>query len=590
MRPLILIALAIFALPICFSSILISEVHPDPILDESLNEWVEITNDGSQPVDVGGWVFGDDVDNSTIEGPLFEGEGATIPAFGFAILADENTRVYENFNVSEDAIHLYIDDAALGNGLSNDGEMIYLYANGTLIAFANYTRPTSGFSSSLLNGSWQKASPTPGWHANGSTASGCDYELSLVLNSTNFDDPDDFSWKLIARNVRGGATNISARAAIHDMFGNTEQEYSPFTNQSITSQRTSSAFSPNLDEGQSYILSANLTTQCEDTNQNNNKDERIFTIQGVLTTDSTLKILSILDQGTDRAAAFGQTIRVRINAYRGETSKESIAAWIEDGRQNKLTKQSRATVDEKYSNTTLTIPLQIIPNCDEDFDDGEYTLKVEGLDTDDEMDIDVEGITGDLCDGVGGIEVASTKSASRSGKLFFEIKGLPAYENNEESATSVRITNDNDEPIEADLWSYLYKGSVSYSGERESNKQHLSLPAHSTSDVEVANIPQVKEEGEYRVKFLLQPQDKKTPQELAFDTFVKADDTKSQEQSLASTALISAGPLESAEAVAYALKGPQVVFSSSAQEAKSIAPVILIVTLSLLSLALMWRR
>ena len=590
MRPLLWLCLALLSLPLSFGAVLITEVHPDPISDESLNEWVELYNDGSQPADMGGWVFGDSTDNSTIEGALFEGGGATIPAFGFAILTDDNTRVYENYNVSEDAIHLYIDDAALGNGLSNDGETIYLFANGSLITSANFSRPTSGFSSSLLNGTWQKASPTPGVHNNGTITSGCDYEVSLVLNSTTFDDPNDFSWKLIARNVRGGATNITVRAAIHDLFGNVEQEYSPFTNQSITSQRTSSTFSPNLDEGKSYILFANLTTQCDDTNQVNDKDERIFTIHGILTTSSSLTFISIQDLGTDEAAAFGQTVRVRLNAYRGDTAKESIAVWIEDIAEKKISKQSRASIDEKYSNTTLTIPIQIIPNCDSKFDDDTYTLRIEGLDTDDEMDIDVEGITDDLCDGVGETEVASTKSTSSSGKLFFEIKGLAAYENNEETTTTVRITNDNDEAIEADLWSYLYKGSVSYSGEREANKQRLSLPAHSTSDVEVSNIPLVKEEGEYRVKFLLQPQDRKTPQELAFDTFVKADGTKSQEQNIASTTLISAGTSESAEAASYALTDPQVVFSSSAQRAKNIAPMILIVTLSLLTIILVWKR
>src|SRR3989338_4832627 len=76
----------------------------DPIADETLNEWVELYNDENK-------------------------DGTIIPASGYAIVTDDSTRVYNNFNVSSDAIRLYVDDASIGNGLGNDGETVYLYDN-----------------------------------------------------------------------------------------------------------------------------------------------------------------------------------------------------------------------------------------------------------------------------------------------------------------------------------------------------------------------------------------------------------------------------------------------------------------------------
>ena len=67
----------IFLLFAQFSSaeIIISEVHPHPLKDQSLNEWVELYNNGSEAVNVSGWVFGDAFANDVIEGPLFGKEG-----------------------------------------------------------------------------------------------------------------------------------------------------------------------------------------------------------------------------------------------------------------------------------------------------------------------------------------------------------------------------------------------------------------------------------------------------------------------------------------------------------------------------------
>ena len=128
MKFLSFLVVFIFSMQIS-NAIVINEIMADPIADETLNEWVELYNDENKDVNASGWIIGDDNDNDTIQGGLYNNEGTIIPAFGYAIITDDATRVYNNFNVSNDAVRLYADDASIGNGLGNDGETIYIYDN-----------------------------------------------------------------------------------------------------------------------------------------------------------------------------------------------------------------------------------------------------------------------------------------------------------------------------------------------------------------------------------------------------------------------------------------------------------------------------
>lgn len=396
MLPLLWLLLLLVTCPFSLA-LTITEVYPDPLVDESLNEWIELYNNDSIAIDLTGYLIGDSTGNDTLAGGQFGGSGARLQPLSFAVITDDNTRVYENFNVSFDAIHLYIDDDSIGNGLHNGGETIFLYDPfGNLIDEKTYQDPGQGKSSSLVNGSWISTEPTPGAFDNGTTAGTCDYETQILLEKSIFDGQDDFSWKMMVRNIRGGATIISSEAFIYDLFGNIKQDYIPFENDSITRQRTSTTYSPNLAEGQSYRLTANITTQCLDINPTNNFDERIFTIEGELIEESSLEILSVLDIGSDDSAAFGQSIRVRINAYRGNTGMESISAWVEDDGE-RISKQSRASVEERYTEMTFMLPIQFIPNCDGKFKDGNYDVVVQGFGKKTEERIEIEGITKALC-------------------------------------------------------------------------------------------------------------------------------------------------------------------------------------------------
>ena len=497
------------------NAIVINEIMADPIADETLNEWVELYNDENKDVNVSGWIIGDDNGNDTLQGGLYNNEGTIIPSFGYAIITDDATRVYNNFNVSQGAVRLYVDDASIGNGLGNDGETIYIYdSNGNLIDKRIYNETTEDLSWAYINNSLFKSNPTPGFANDDSLLSGCDYAVEFILAKTVFENSSEFLFKIRASKVSGSSTNFTMKAKIEDLNGKLIKEYNPFTNEPITKQRTSAEFTPNFEEGKSYFMDSNITVECGDTNEDNNFDTRIITIKGEpLQEESSIKIENILDLGSDKKAKFGQIVRVRLNLYKGNTNKKNVALWIESNKGKKLSKQSNTNLEDRYTNYSITIPVQIIPNCDSDFNNDDYILKAEGLDAEDEEDIEIQDLTDSLCE----VKVVHQKELS-SNKFDFEIKDFNKnIQLGKKFNTKVILDNNNNVEIPIKIWSYAYRGSKSYSGYREVNKKEFILEANSLHEIELENIVEGAEAGDYKFKVVLNKNNQKTNNEIIKD-------------------------------------------------------------------------
>jgi cardiolipin synthase len=118
------------------SSLLINEVMCHPTDNENTNEWIELYNPTSEPIDITGWTIGDEKETDTLQAEGAHGDGTTvIPPGGYALITDEGTTVYETFTVAENAIRLSVDDSTLcGYGLNNQKEKIVLIDEaGTII-------------------------------------------------------------------------------------------------------------------------------------------------------------------------------------------------------------------------------------------------------------------------------------------------------------------------------------------------------------------------------------------------------------------------------------------------------------------------
>ena len=108
--------------------LLINEVMYHPAENENTNEWIELYNPTSEPLDVSGWMIADEKETDTLQADTDHGDGTTsIPPGGYAIITDKGTTIYETYTVAENAIRLSVDDSTLcGYGLNNQKEKIIL--------------------------------------------------------------------------------------------------------------------------------------------------------------------------------------------------------------------------------------------------------------------------------------------------------------------------------------------------------------------------------------------------------------------------------------------------------------------------------
>ncbi|MDP3766106.1 MAG: hypothetical protein Q8R04_06355 [Nanoarchaeota archaeon] len=106
----------------------------------------------------------------------------------------------------------------------------------------------------------------------------CDYKIEVLVDGEEF-EKEDFKWRMRANKIDGKSTNITGTAEIKDSEGNTVKSYKPWTSDSISKQKTSSEYSPNLKSG-NYEIIAEINVECSDTNKDNNIDRKTIKIKG----------------------------------------------------------------------------------------------------------------------------------------------------------------------------------------------------------------------------------------------------------------------------------------------------------------------
>ena len=110
-----------------------------------------------------------------------------------------------------------------------------------------------------------------------SFAQTCDYRVEIMADGEEF-KKEDFKWRMMATKIDGKSTNITGTAEIKS-DGKTIKSYKPWTSASISRQKTSSEYSPNLKPGE-YEIKAMIEVECDDSDMENNKDTKKTTIEG----------------------------------------------------------------------------------------------------------------------------------------------------------------------------------------------------------------------------------------------------------------------------------------------------------------------
>src|SRR3989338_10065219 len=131
-------------------------------------------------------------------------------------------------------------------------------------------------------------------------------------------------------------------------------------------------------------------------------------------------------------------------------------------------------------------------------------------------EVRVEGIVSSMCP-----ETAETSETENQKISYDIIASNESIISGEAFTTEISISNDG-EQHEFALWSYVYRGSKSYSGEREGNEVTIDLGPYEARTVELNNTVEDAEPGDSKLNVKIQKDGQKTTSDITRDVVVSA--------------------------------------------------------------------
>jgi len=417
------------------AQISINEVMYNPPYSDSYNEWIEIYNNDESIVNLTNWKICEEeivggYKNHDDEQVYLEND-LTIKPGDYGIITDggSGTEAYNNFLIDNNSIALHVNSSTICGGLSNTHEIVTIKNDkNELVDTISYYNSwgASNNNRSLCkipdgSGPWQECESSPGssnliqpksynllineFIPNPEGADDApipDGEWIEVFNNGNeeinlegFVIKDDYGNGMTVSTTNVVGSTIIRPNSLLTIYRNTDGRlelnndedkitlYDP--NENIIDEVSYSSSK----EGLSWSKIGDRWLETVPTpNRENFYQERI--------NDSRIKIEKVY-LGSDESAQFGDMIRVKIDVYKGDTNKYNIEAYIR-GNNEKISKTSKISLFNKFTNYTITLPLQIIPNCNLEHKEGDYDLIIKGLDDEDKENIKIEGISEDLCE------------------------------------------------------------------------------------------------------------------------------------------------------------------------------------------------
>ena len=446
-KRILLILVFLIILNLTSAELYISETMYNPIESDSYNEWIEIYNEGSDTIHITNLtlcnkqLFPGFV-NYTDEN-IYLNNFTTIEPNQYAIITDggSGTEVYDNYGVSQDSIAIHTDGATICGGLNNDEEIITIYYNNELIDAIHYYSEwganDNGRSLCSIENIWKECIPTPG-SENIEHRDTTNYTLQITeflpdpegfdtasmpegewielfnygekeINLIGLILKDNANHKLIITDTTTTKETITPQEYLviymNGKYGFLNNDgFEKITLLTDLEEEITQVTYYDSKEGNSWSLIDGFWKITKPSPNQENIDESIEK-------DSKISINKVY-LGTDNKAKFGDNLRVRLDVYKGNTTKEEVIIYIE-GNNEKISKITRFKISNLYTNHTLTIPIQIFPNCNSKYEEGIYKIIVEGLEESNEELIEIKGITENLCE-----KVKETKTINEGSKTL----------------------------------------------------------------------------------------------------------------------------------------------------------------------------
>lgn len=608
-RLILFIVIFILFSCIVLGNILINEIMFDPEGADEGHEWIEIYSNSS--VNISGWKFYEDGTSHGLT--LINGSWILN---GYAIIANEWNTFLADYPAY---IGTLIDSS--WSSLSQSGESLALKnSSGDIIEEVNYSSSWGGEDGISLEridplkpsnnatnwGSSLVSKGTPG--KQNSLFGSCDWSISIILDDTIMAMENDIAvvkWKIETEKISGdGKINFSYW--IEDPAGEIVKSK---VYGSTNASKTFGEYQKTFHDSGGYIIFANITNAgCFDFNPANDFAKTAIIVtggtQGSSPPTSTLQI-----SDAPSSAEFGDIVNVKINVYRGGTDKYAVYTYIENEHGTDVSEKSTMHFTTKFTNYTLKVPIQLDFNCDEDYEDDDYTIVLEGLDVKDTKEISLDGKSSDCgkttssSDSSGSHSSSSSSSSSKSsssddkketkttsGRFYYELVGKP--ENiflGDEFSSSVKVENTKGYSINTKVYSYVYRGSKCYSGERTENMQEFILASGESKTIELKNIVEEAEPGEYNFKVRIERNDIKSGNEITSSINLLERENKNNPEE--PEKISEEKENQAQENEEYKFKRlPKVIYQSVSYKSKSLVPYLIVFISVLTAVILVWKR
>ena len=550
-RGLIYLFVILLFLEISMADVLITEVMYDPECSDSYCEYVEIYNNNTQTINITSWTIEDSGSVDVLEG---NDEDILIPGNGYGIIVDSDSRIYSNFEVDDNVIWIYADDTAIGNGLSNTETIILKDENTTIVSNVTYDGSTNGKSYNLIDDSWNLSDATPGYGYNNVIIDYSKIKISEFLPDPNGDDNQampngewvelynsgeidldlmEFKFK---DNVGDEADVVITQTTTNQGTVIKSKEYlvvyangiSSFLNNNGLEKITLYDLNDNIvdsisydgsDEGVSWSLAEDEWQKSTPTPGQDNFDEK----QSI---ESEIKIEEIYDLG-DGAAEWGDIIRVKFYAYKGNTNQNVIWMWVEDKNNERVTKQSKFDIYDKFQNYTITYPIFIPENCDSGFESGKGRVVISGFDVNVYEELEIRETP--LC---------KNSTSARKSLFEYELMEFPEEVDGDEFKSQVKLKNNDDESLKVDVWGYVYSGNKQYVSSEKENLQSIELNPEEEKIIELnTKMVNLENEKDYRFKIKVLKDGRVTPYDITKEIAFKSENVKKPLDSITGSAI-----------------------------------------------------
>jgi hypothetical protein len=376
----------------------------------------------------------------------------------------------------------------------------------------NYTLCGSIINSSSPKSTFQTSPACMDFEAINIYSIPCNLSINISTEKFIYDEEEKISFY---NNLNKKTYPFIIEYWIQDLFGNIVKKKFNTTN---TNKKS---YTPKIDESDKVLLiKSKLYPLCDDQNLSDNSAEKLIIIKTILSStyniqkDSVININRFLGL-SDNKAKFGQTLRVKADIYKGNSRKNVVQAWIEKNNDEQLSEKSKINLYSRYTNYSITIPVQIDPNCGYEFEDGDYNLIIEGIDAKATKKINIDGLSSDYC--TTEVIYKYIEQDGNSGNTDDEFKLIDFPEEikeNDDLNFKLKLTNKYNSPHNFSVWSYVYRGSKSYSGNRESNKQKIKLAPKESKTISLNNQLPNTPPGDYKLKIKINKDNQKTNKEI----------------------------------------------------------------------------